>query len=118
MTPGIEVFGRGATIVEVAPEQVAPRRTALLGFGALAMAIVTAVLTGLGVGASAAGDESAAQWLAIAAIAASILSVLIGLAALVTGRGRVSGALAAAIAVLANPWVLLHVLDFFSTNVG
>ena len=118
MARGIEVFGRGATVVDV-PHPSEPRRgTALLGIAALALAVLTVVLTGLGVSAATADDESAAQWLAIAAIAASILSFLTGAFALATGRGRLVGALAAIIAVGANPWILLRVLDFFSNFVG
>ena len=118
MARGIEVFGRGASVVDVPHTSEPRRRTALLGLGALAIAVLTAVLTGLGVSAATAGDEGAAQWLAVAAIAASILSFLAGAFALVTGRGRLAGSLAAVLAVGANPWILLRVLDFFSDFVG
>lgn len=118
MAPGIEVFGRRATVIEQPIADEPQQRTAWLGAGALAIALLTAVLTGLGVGAAAAGDEGAAQWLAVGAIGASILSVLIGLAALVTGRGRLVGSLAVLLGLAANPWLLLRVLEFSSAFVG
>ena len=119
MAPGIEIFGRRATVVETtapATSMSEPRRRrAWLGAIALVLGVATAVLTALGVGAAAAGDESAAQWSAIGAIGASILSILIALVAMITGRGRAVGALALVIAVLANPWILLRVLELFSS---
>jgi len=118
MARGIEVFGRGATIVEVPAEAPQRRRGALLGVVALAVAVATAVLTGLAVSAASAGDESGAQVLAVAAIGASILSILGGLFAVLTRRGRVPGALGAVLAVGANPWIQLRVLEYFSTFVG
>ena len=118
MARGIEVFGRGATVVDVPLESGPRRRTVWLGLGALALAVLTAVLTGLAVSAATVGDEGGAQWLAIAAIAVSILSFLAGMSALLTGRGRLPGGLAAVLAVVANPWILRHVLDFFSNFVG
>ena len=121
MTPGIEIFGRRATVIELPAEESANEsrhRRAWLGVAALALGVTTAVLTALGVGAAAAGDESAAQWLAIGAIGASILSVLIAAVAMITGRGRAVGAIGSVLAVVANPWILLRLLEFFSTFVG
>ena len=105
-------------MVNVPLESKPRRRTVWLGLGALALALLTAVLTGLAVSAATAGDESGAQWLAIVAIAASILSFLSGVFALMTRRGRLLGGLTAVLAIAANPWILLQVLDFFSNFVG
>ena len=118
MARGIEVFGRGATVVNVPLESKPRRRTGWLGLGALALALLTAVLTGLAVSAATAGDESGARLLAVAAIVLSILSFLAGAFAVLSGRGRLAGGLSAVLAIVANPWILLQVLDFFSNFVG
>ena len=118
MSPGIEIFGRRAVVVDMPAAAEPRRRSAWPGLAALTLAVATAVLTALGVGAAAANDEVAAQWFAVVAIGGSILSVLVSLGAMVTGRGRALGAAALPLAVLANPWILLHVLEFFSDFVG
>ena len=112
-TQGIEIFGRGATVVTV---DDAPRpRTALAGLLALALAIAAAVTLALGVQARASEDLSAAFGLALAALVCSILAVLGGLFALVTNRGRTAGLFAVALGLVANPWVLTRVLEYFSS---
>lgn len=113
---GIEIFGRGARVVETDDP---PRpRTALVGLVALALAITAAVALAFGVQARAIGDLSPAFALAIAALASSILAVLGGLFALVTGRGRRVGLVAVVLGLVANPWLLSLVLGYFGALAG
>jgi hypothetical protein len=52
--------------------------------------------------------------MAVIAIGASILAVILGLIAVFTGRGRVSGVAGILIGIVANPLVLIAVLEFFA----
>lgn len=104
MARGIEVFGRNATVVEFGPRDRTPR-TPALGAGAVLLAVMAVAAL-----AAALIERSAVfTWIALGA---SAVPVLAGLAALVTGRGRIPGLIAVAVGALANPWVLSIVLDW------
>lgn len=99
---GIEVFGRGATVVEYGPRDRTPR-TPALGAGAVLVAVMAVAAL-----AGALIERSALfTWVALGA---SAVAVLAGLAAVLTGRGRIPGLVAAVVGALANPWVLSAVL--------
>ena len=116
---GIEVFGRGATIVEtgfVKTGVVESRpRVPWLGVLAIGFGLLAAVATGLGVGSAAGGaaDGAAdgARWWAYAAIGCGILGVIAGVAAVATRRGRAAGVAGIALSLIANPWILTRLLD-------
>ena len=101
---GIEVFGRGATVVEFGPADRTPR-TPALGAGALLVAVGAAV-------ALAAAVIERTDLFAWIALVASALAVIGGAAALVTGRGRMPGFVALVIGALSNPWLLTRLLEW------
>ena len=102
-TRGIEVFGRGATVVEAAPRG---ERTPALGGAAVLVAILAvAALVGAVVERS-----DLFTWIALGASAVAVLG---GLLALLSGRGRLAGLLAVLIGALANPWLLSLALHWF-----
>lgn len=112
---GIEVFGRGATIVEtgfVKTGVVESRpRVPWLGVLAIGLGLLAAVATGLGVGSAAGGAADGARWWAYAAIGCGILGVIAGVAAVATRRGRAAGVAGIALSLIANPWILTRLLD-------
>ena len=61
-----------------------------------------------------AGDFPTGTYLGYVAIGLSVLAVVVGVTAVIIGHGRVWAVPAIAVAVLANPWVLLTVLRFLS----
>lgn len=124
---GIEVFGRqprqpGAPRRRATPpeprrrarrsQQDPPRRR--LGIIAAFAGGVTVVLTATGIGVSMVGHFGTGILLAYLATGTSVVALLCGAAAVVTGRGRVFGALAFVLGVLASPPVLTRVLGWFS----
>jgi len=58
----------------------------------------------------AAHDAQASTVLAWIAIACSPVAVILGIVAVVLGRGRVPGVLGALVGLFANPWILLQTL--------
>lgn len=105
---GIEVFGRGATVVET---RAAPARGPALGVLALVVGLLVAAATACGVVSALGGASEVARWWALGAIGGSILAVLLGVAALATGRGVGAGLAGLLIGTLANPWVLTRLLE-------
>jgi hypothetical protein len=101
---GIEVFGRGATIVEQAPRE----RTPALGGAAVLIALIAiAALT-----AAIVERTPLFTWIALGA---SVVAAVAGLIALLTGRGRLAGLIALVLGALANPWVLTQLLEWGAT---
>lgn len=113
---GIEIFGRGATVVDTSL-QVGPRRP-WLGAVSVLLGILTAVATALGVLAASAGAADGARWLAIAGIACSILGFVMGFVAVAASRGVGAGFVGMALSVAANPWVLTRLLEWAETLSG
>jgi hypothetical protein len=101
---GIEVFGRGATVVEVGP---AAARTPALGGAAVLVAILAAAAL---VGAVIERSDLF-TWIALGA---SAVAVLCGFLALLSGRGRLAGLLAMLLGAIANPWLLSLALHWFA----
>jgi len=89
------------------------RALALPGLLAVLAAGFFAVLHGVAVGAAAGGDNTTATVLAWTVIVGTIATLLLGVVAVVSGRGRRWGALAVVLSLLANPFVLMRVLGFF-----
>jgi hypothetical protein len=106
---GIEIFGRGATIVETGVD--VPRRGPWPGVLALLLGVGAAACTAMGVVSAADDAVELARWLAYAGIAASILGAGIGFLAVATGRGVTAGLWGMVIAVVGNPWVLTRILE-------
>lgn len=101
---GIEVFGRGATVVEVGPPA---QRTPALGGAAVLVAILAAAAL---VGAVIERSDLF-TWIALGASAVAVLG---GFLALLSGRGRLAGLLAMLLGVIANPWLLSLTLHWFA----
>jgi hypothetical protein len=96
------------------PRTPSTARVRMIGPLALLGGLVTAVLTGVGVGVAASGSYDAGAILAWAAIAVSAVSVLAALAAVVFDWGRAWGIVGLVLAVASNPWVLTSLLGLFS----
>ena len=85
-------------------------RVRFVGWGALAAAAIAGVLTGIGVGVAADGDFVAGAGVAWAAIVLSSVAVIGGILAVVAGFGRLAGAIAIPLGLLANPFLLTQLL--------
>jgi hypothetical protein len=85
----------------------------LPGLVALVAAGLFAVLHGTAVGTASVGDFGTATALAWTVIVGTIASLLLGVAAVVLGRGRRWGAIAVVLSLVANPFVLTRVFAFF-----
>jgi hypothetical protein len=107
---GIEVFGRPGRR-RAAPR---PRPRTRLGLLALGAAVVTIASTFAGILLAMNGRYEVAILLAYLATGASVVSVLCGAAAVVTGRGRAWGALAIVLGVLSSPPLLTRLLSWAS----
>lgn len=107
---GIEVFGRGATTVDDSPRDRGPR-TPALGAGSILLAILAAAAFVAAVIERARGSDLVELFTWIA-LGGSTLAALAGAAALLTGRGRLTGFLGLLLGLAANPWVLGQVLEY------
>ena len=96
----------GAPVAAAAPK----RRFGYVGWIALAVAVVAAVLTGVGVGVAADGEFVTGTTVAWVAIVLSGIAVAGGILALIAGFGRLPGALAVVLGLLANPFLLTRLL--------
>lgn len=85
-----------------------------LGTLALAFAVATAITHGLSVAAATDRSPDLATTLAWVSIGLSVAGVVAGALAVVLRRGRILGAFAAALALFANPWIVLQILTFFA----
>ena len=95
--------------------ETAPRRrTRIVGIAAALLALGTIGVHIAAVVVSSAGDFGTGAQLGWIAIGLSALSVVVGVIAAVIGSGRVWGIVAALVAVLANPYVLLTLLRLLS----
>ena len=86
------------------------RRVRFVGWAALAVAVVAGVLTGIGVGVAAGGEFVTGAGIAWAAIVLSSVAVAGGILAVVAGLGRLAGAIAIPLGLLANPFLLTQLL--------
>ena len=108
---GIEVFGRAP---RRRAEPVKRVRRSRLGLAGLLAGVVTLAATSVGIAVSMAGHYEPGILLAYLATGAAVVAVLCGAASVVTGRGRVWGAIAIVLGVLACPLVLTRLLDWAS----
>lgn len=78
----------------------------------MACAVVTVIAHIVAVSTASAGDAETGTTFAFVAIWASIPGFLLGVLAIVLGRGRGWGIVALIASVLGNPFILLNVLNF------
>jgi hypothetical protein len=121
---GIEVFrplGRGAVVSTTARGDVVgeePRRSRLLGVGAVLLALVFAGVHAGAVIAASGNEFERATTLATLAIIGTGITALLGLTALFAGFGRRAGLVAIVLSLLANPLVLTALLSWLDTATG
>lgn len=111
---GVEVFEpprRRRSTPSPRPRARPRWRLGVFSFGA---AIFTAVSTTVGILLAMGGKFEASILIAYLATGASVVAVLCGAAAVVTGRGRGWGAMAIVIGILSSPPLLTKLLDWAS----
>lgn len=96
---------------EVAP--VPERRRLPLGLVAFAVAVVLAILEIVAIALANSGEPGAATVLGQVLVLLTALPLALGLYAAVRGMNRGWGIAAVAVAVLANPLILVNLLSFF-----
>ena len=87
------------------------RRSGALGGVSVVAAIVTVLVEASAIEIATRAQFGLATGLAITSIATSVFAVLAGVVAAVTGRGRYTGIAGAVVGLVANPLVLVVVLD-------
>jgi hypothetical protein len=107
---GIEVFGRQGR------RRATPKRRPRWRLGVLAFAsgLFTGAVTAAGILLAMGGRYEASILLAYLATGASVVAVLCGAAAVVTGRGRGWGAIAILVGILCSPPLLTRLLGWAS----
>jgi len=95
-------------------EEPARRRSPYVGIVAAVLALGTVGVHVAAIAVATAGDFPTGTYLGYVAIGLSVLAAVVGVTAVIIGHGRVWAIPAIAVAVLANPWVLLTVLRFLS----
>ena len=93
-------------------------KTPLLGILAVVLVIVVGIVHVASIVLATGGDYELASFMAIAAIAGSVVSLVMGAIAAIAGLGRWWGLIAMVISIVVNPFVLLKVLTFFSGVTG
>jgi len=114
---GIEVFGRAPRRRAAPPRRAAARprvRRVRLGLLAAFAGLVTVIVTVSGILTSMAGRYEPGILLAYLATGTSVVAVLCGATAVVTGRGRRWGVIGILLGILASPPVLTRLLDWAS----
>jgi len=100
---------------DIVEEEAPPRRPRpWLGVIAVLLALGTIGVHIAAVVVASSGEFALGTTLGYVAIGVSALAALVGIVAAVIGRGRITGILAALVAILANPLVLLALLRFLS----
>jgi len=112
---GTEVFRSTSRVTFVDEEAAEQSKTAHLGFSATILAAGLLFLVGYAVIAAADGDFEKGTILAWVAVVGTILTALMGAAALVLGYGRLWGLVAIVLSLLANPVTLTVILDAFGS---
>ena len=110
-SPPVETPSELKTDDDAQAEPSPPRsRLRFVGWAALAVAGIAGVLTGVGVGVAAGGEFVSGAGLAWAAIVCSGVAVVGGIVAVIGGFGRMPGAIAIPLGLLANPFLLTQLL--------
>jgi uncharacterized membrane protein YcjF (UPF0283 family) len=109
---GIEVFGPQRRRRATPPAR--PRRRWRLGVLSFGAALFTVAATTTGILLAMGGKFEASILVAYLATGASVVAVLCGAAAVVTGRGRGWGAVAILIGILSSPPLLTKLLGWAS----
>jgi hypothetical protein len=86
----------------------------IVGAASVLLAGIAAVADGFAVAIAADRNAELADVFVVVAFCSSILAVAGGVFAFVTRRGRRLGIVGAVLGVLANPFVLVAVLEFFA----
>ena len=89
-----------------------PKRRTDVGVVATCFAVLTAVVTVVGITSAMAGKFALATGLAYFATGLSVLAVLAGVMAVITNRGRGWGLFAIALGILASPPILTDILNW------
>lgn len=105
-------------VEEDAPLQPEREKTPLLGAIAMTAAVLTGTLHVTGVALASNGVYQTSTVLAFTAIGFSIVAIVVGVVAAILDRGRRLGVVAAIVGLLANPFVVLVSLRFFSAFVA
>jgi uncharacterized membrane protein len=105
---GIEIFGRRPQRRKAAH----PKRRTDVGVLATCLAVLTAIVTGVGISSAMDGKFALATNLAYGATALSVLAVLAGGMAVFINRGRGWGIFAIALGILASPPILTDILNW------
>ena len=101
---GIEIFGRDASTIDTSSRANVPRSPAL-GAASIVLAVLATVAFAGAVIERSFG-ETAANVFTLIARGASVVAVLAGVAALLTGRGRLAGFVGIVLGAASNSWVL------------
>ena len=109
--PAVPVDGRPKPEEAVEPRRGVPRW--LVGLIGVVFALATVVAHIGAVSIASSGDWPVGTTWGYVAIGASVIGFLLGLLATIFGWGRRLGVFAMVLSVLANPFLLLHVLRFF-----
>jgi uncharacterized membrane protein YcjF (UPF0283 family) len=96
---------------ETVAERPARPKTVLVGALALAASVATVIADAAAIVIATNGSYATATALAWLAIALSVVAVLAGLWAVITHRGRRTGVVAIVVGLVANPLVMLAVLQ-------
>ncbi len=107
---GIEIFGRGATVVDDTSRS-GPRRGPWLGLLSLLLGVLAAASSAVGVLLVLGGDVEAARVVAYAGIGCGALGVVIGFVALVGNRGVMPAVWGLLLGLVGNPWSLTRILE-------
>jgi hypothetical protein len=89
-----------------------PKRRTDVGVVATCVAVLTVVVTGVGISSAMSGKFELATNLAYFATGLSVIAVLVGVMAVITKRGRGLGLFAIALGILASPPILTDILSW------
>jgi len=98
--------------------EVIPPPSPALGAVALGLAVVTAIVHIIAVVVSSASDFDLGTTLGYIAIGLSVLAVVLGALAVILDRGRRLGVASVALGLVANPYILLLLLQLVGGSVA
>lgn len=103
---------------EPTPQPAAPPAAARapwpwVGALAIALAVVAGVVQVIAIVGASAGDFELGIVLGYLAVGLAVVAVVVGIVAIIARRGRRTGVVGILLGMLANPLVLLAILQFF-----